>query len=141
MARDTSLPLRQAIVATLRGDADLTALVPVARNYGMRSPPEPLYPFTRYGSPDAQPMKAQCMDGASVGFTIHSFSAADFEDECASINAALATALDNVTLDLAADAGFPAKAHVRWLGSQIVPDAMEASVWHGINRFEAGVAS
>lgn len=139
MARDTSLPLRQAIVSTLRNDVDLIDIVPAERNYGMRSPPEPTYPFTRYGSPDALPLKAQCMDGATVGFTVHSFSQGDFEDECASINAAAAAALDDVTLEL--EAGFHAVAHIRWLGSQIVPDPSEASVWHGINRFEAGIAS
>lgn len=139
MARDTSLPLRQAIVTRLRADADLIAIVPADRNYGMRSPPDSAYPFTRYGSPDAQPFLATCMDGATVGITIHSFSEADFEDECASINAALASSLDGAVLTL--DTAFPAKAHLRWLGSQIVPDATEASVWHGINRFEAAVAS
>jgi hypothetical protein len=141
MARDTSLPLRQAIVTRLRADAGLTAIVPAARVYGMRSDVNPTYPFTRYGSPDALPFKAQCLDGATVSFTIHSFSEAGYEDECASINAAVASALDDVTLDLEPNAGFPAKAHLRWIGSQIVPDAAEASVWHGIDRFEAGIAS
>lgn len=139
MARDTSLPLRQAIVATLRADSDLIAIVPPESNYGMRSPASVTFPFTRYGSPDSQPFRAQCLDGATVAFTVHSFSKADYEDECADINAATARALDGKSLDL--DAGFPAKAHVVWVGSQIVADAADASIWHGINRFEAVVAS
>lgn len=145
MANDTSLSLRQAVVRRLRANADLIAIVPAERNYGMRSPPDPAWPFTRYGSPDSQPLRAQCLDGATISFTIHAFSrtpdstAIFFEDECATINAAASRALDGATLALDAPTG--AKAHVRWIGSQIVPDAAEASAWHGINRFEARVAS
>jgi hypothetical protein len=137
MARDTSLALRQAVVRSLRADADLIAIVPEERNYGMRSPPEPSYPFTRYGSPDAVPFLGQCIDGARISFTVHSFSQQQYEDECANINAAVAGALDQAVFDL----GASAKAHVRWVGSQIVPDAAEADVWHGINRFEGTVVS
>lgn len=139
MARDTSLPLRQAIVRTLRADTGLTAIVPVSQNYGMRSPADPPFPFTRYGSPDAVPLRAQCLDGVTIGFTVHSFSKSDYEDECARINAAVAQSLDGLTIGL--DAGFPAKAHIAWLGSQIIADSDDASVWHGINRFEASIAS
>lgn len=141
MAQDTSLPLRRAVVRTLRADTELIAIVPADQNYGMRSPASPPFPFTRYGSPDAIPLRAQCLDGANVGFTVHSFSAAEFEDECASINAKLVAALDGRTLDLAVDAGFPTKAHLVWTGSQILPDAGDASLWHGVNRFEAAIAS
>ena len=136
MARDTSLALRQAVIATLRGNGQLTAIVPAARNYGMRSPAEPTWPFTRYGAPDALPLRAQCLDGATIGFSVHGFSNEQFEDECANINAAVSAALDDKVLDL----GGP-KAHVIWRGSQIVADAAEADAWHGINRFEAAVVS
>lgn len=136
MANDTTLEVRQQAILTLRADPDLTALVPAASIYGMRSPPDPVYPFTRYGSPDATPFLGQCLDGAVIAFIIHAFSHAEFEDECAAINAGISTALDKAVLTLAGG-----NAHVVWKGSQIVPDAAEASVWHGINRFEATVAS
>lgn len=139
MARDLSLALRQAVIQTLRSDADLTALVPATRNYGMRSPATLAWPFTRYGSPDALPFKGQCLDGATVAFAIHSFSKQEFEDECANINAAVASSLDELTVAL--DAAGGAKAHIAWRGSQIIPDAAEADAWHGVNRFEAAVVA
>lgn len=139
MAHDPTLPLRQAVITTLRNDAGLIALVPEERNYGMRTPPTPDWPFTRYGSPDALPFRGQCLDGATVTFSVHSFSKEEFEDECASINAALASALDGKTVTL--DTDYPAKAHLSWKGSQVIPDAAEASAWHGVNRFEATIAA
>lgn len=143
MGRDTSLPLRQAVIETLRADTALIALGEPAlsddRIYGMRAPSKLTWPFVRYGAVDSLPYKSQCTDGAVIGFTVHSFSKADFEDECAGINAALVTALDGRSIDL--DADFEAMAHIRWVGSQIIPDAAEANAWHGVNRFEATVAS
>jgi hypothetical protein len=139
MARDTSLQLRQAVIETLRADTVLTNLVPEDQNYGMRTPAKLAWPFTRYGAPDAVPFKGQCLDGAVISFSIHSFSKETFEDELADINFAVSSALDGVTLALGGD--FSADAHIRWVGSQIIPDAAEASAWHGINRFEATVAS
>jgi hypothetical protein len=32
------------------------------------------------------------------------------------------------------------KAYVRWIGSQVIPDAAEASAWHGVNSFDATIA-
>lgn len=139
MAKDTSLPLRQAVITTLRTDSDLTALVPSERVYGMSTPATTEWPFSRYGSPDSLPFRGQCIDGATITFSVHSFSKAEFEDECAQINAAVSAALDRKTLELDSPVG--AKAHVTWRGSQIVPDPTEASAWHGINRFEATIAS
>jgi hypothetical protein len=137
MANDPTLALRQAVIVTARADTDLIALVPAERNYGMRSPPDPAYPFTRYGSPDALPFRAQCIDGASIAFMTHTFSQGEFEDECAAINAAYSKALDGQVLAL--DGG--GRATIIWKGSQIIPDAAEADVWHGINRFEATVVA
>jgi hypothetical protein len=137
MANDTSLALRQQVIVTLRADPDLTALVPSARIFGLRSPSTLTWPFTRYGAPDALPFRGQCMDGATISFTIHSFSKQEFEDECAGINAAVSSALDQRAMDLPGARGV--KARIVWKGSQIIPDAAEANVWHGVNRFEATV--
>lgn len=139
MANDPTLPLRRAVITTLRADPDLTALVPAGRNYGMRSPATLTWPFTRYGSPDALPFRAQCLDGATIGFTVHSFSKDETEDECANINAALNSALDGRVLALDGLGG--AKAHIVWQASQIIPDAAESDAYHGVNRFEATVVA
>jgi hypothetical protein len=142
MARDTSLPLRRAVVTALRDDNNFTALGSPAldaRIYGMRTPAPLTWPFTRYGSSDAVPFLGQCLDGARVRFAIHAFSKAKFEDECAEISAGAAAALDGKTIEL--DADYDATAHLRWLGTQIITDAAEASAWHGIVAFEATVSS
>lgn len=142
MGRDTSLQLRQAVITELRADDTLTAIgePPIAaRIYGMRTPSTLTWPFTRYGAPSAVPLRAQCLNGAVISFTVHSFSKGQFEDECADMNSAIVAALDHRSLEL--DADYDAMAHIRWVGSQIIPDAAEASAWHGVNSFEATVAS
>lgn len=136
MAQDSSLLLRQAIVAHLKADAGLLALVAADDVHGERSGANPNFPFTRYGVADVLPEKAQCWDGMRVAFPIHSFSKSPFTDEVHGINAALAAALDGTVLTLD-DGG---KAHVRWTGSTILPDPTESDVFHGIARFEATVA-
>jgi hypothetical protein len=139
MANDTSLQLRQAVVSVMRASDELTAIVPADRNYGMRAPATLTWPFTRYGSPDALPFRGQCLDGARIGFTVHAFSKAQYEDECANINSVVSASLDGKVLELDGPGG--AKAHIVWQGSQIIPDAAEAAAWHGVNRFEATVVS
>lgn len=134
MARDQSLLLRQAVITHLRGDNDLTDLVPEERVYGMRTPGTIEWPFTRYGTPDTTPQRATCWDGSSVNVVLHAFSKQDYEDEVADILAALVAALGDAVLTLDDST---TKAHFRWVGSTIVPDVAEASAWHGIARFEA----
>lgn len=138
MARDLSLQLREAIITRLRADAQLIALVPPARIYGMRQPATTLWPFTRYGSTDTKPALAQCWDGQVVNLTLHAFSKAQYEDEVAQISSAIAEALGGAVLTL--EDAEASKAHLRWRQSQIVPDAAEASAWHGIVRLEATLA-
>lgn len=99
----------------------------------MRSPAKVSWPFTRYGSPSSIPFLAQCIDGSTIKFTIHAFSKTQFEDEVAAINAALSAALDSAVLDI----GNGRKARIRWIASQILPDAAEADAYHGVNSFEA----
>lgn len=136
MARDSSLQLRRAIVAHLKADPGLLAIVPQAQQHGERSPAKPTFPFTRYGVAETLPARAQCWDGVRVTFPIHAFSKTRFTDEVHGINAAIAAALDGAVLAL----GDGGRAHVRWLNSRILPDPREADVFHGIVSFEATVA-
>jgi hypothetical protein len=104
-----SLRLRQAIVAALRGDDDLTALgaPPLAdRIYGKRQPA-----------------------------TLHTFSKAQFDDEVEGLNAGVQTALEDAVLELSA----ARKAYMRWISSQVIADAAEANAWHGLNSFDATI--
>jgi hypothetical protein len=51
---------------------------------------------------------------------------------CAGINA-LQADLEDAVIDLPR---MGVKARFVWKGSQIMPDAAEASAWHGVNRFD-----
>lgn len=130
-----SLWLRQATVTALRANADLIALGDPAiadRVYGRRQPAELTWPFCRVSVADEGPLRK----GTDVRLTIHSFSKAQFDDECELINGAIQAALEDAVLQLS-----PAvKAFVTWDGSQVIPDAAEADAWHGVNRFTATIA-
>lgn len=131
MAKDLSLPLRQAAVTRLKASAGLLELVPDEQVYGMRQPAQTDWPFTRYGAPDAGPLGA----GSLTDFTVHAFSKDAFEDECARICSAIVDELDGAVLAL--NGGF--KAHVTWKRTQVIPDAAEANAWHGIVQLTARV--
>jgi hypothetical protein len=130
MAKDPTLPLREAVIQRLRADPDLIALVPEARVYGERSPSELNWPFVRYG---------QSLIGQTGGtLPIHIFSKQTFTDETAEIADAIVGALDDAALDL----GGGRKAVLKWPedgGTQIIADAAEADAWHGIVRFEVAI--
>jgi hypothetical protein len=136
MANDPSLALRQQIVARLKASPAVTDLVVPSRIHGERSPANPIFPFIRYGQADVRPRRASCWDGAEVDLPLHAFSQSPSTDQVANINAQVAAALDGAVLDLGGDL----KAHLAWTGSQIIPDAEEATVWHGIQRFTATIA-
>lgn len=127
MALDPSLPLRQAIVTLLKATPELIALLPADQVHGEQPPANPAFPFTRYGVTEST--------SREVRFPIHSFSRADFTDEVAAINAAVADALDGRRIDLTEGM----HTYLRWVGSTILPDAAEASAYHGIVRFVATV--
>lgn len=139
MAKDTTLPLRQAIVTRLKADEALTLLIDGDSIYGMRTPASLTWPFIRYGTPNTLPTRATCWDGAVIRVPIHAFSKAEYEDEAAGIIAAVAKSLDGAVMAL--DAGFGATAHLKWRGTQVLPDAAEAGAWHAFADFEATVAS
>lgn len=131
MAKDLTLPLREAAVTRLKATGGLTALVPEARVYGMRTLGTLTWPFTRYGSPDA----GAAGQGSEIDFTVHAFSKQAFEDECANICANIVEGLDGAVLTLTGGE----KAHVSWRRTQIIPDAAEANAWHGIVQLRARV--
>lgn len=129
-----SLSLRQATVQSLRADADLIGLGDPAvagRIYGKRQPPELTWPFVRCSVADEGPLRL----GTEVRLTIHTFSKAEFDDECEQLNIAVQTWGENRALDLTGGR----KAYISWVGSQVIPDAAEASAWHGVNSFTATI--
>lgn len=129
-----SLWLRQAIVVRLRADADLIAIgdPPVGdRIYGRRQPPELIWPFVRVSLADEGPLRK----GTTIRVTVHTFSKAQFDDEIETMNGAVQQNLEDAVLDLSSSV----KAFVSWVSSQVIPDAAEASAWHGLNSFTATI--
>ena len=129
-----SRKLRQAIVTTLRADADLTALgnPPLSdRIYGRRVPAGASWPFIRVNLALEGPLRK----GTTVRVTVHAFSKATFDDECEALNAAIQTALEDAALQL----GASTIARLAWFSSQVMPDIAEADAWHGVNSFDAAI--
>lgn len=144
MARDLSLATRRAIVATLKGAAAVTAIVPVARIYAEQPDAEPQWPFIRYGFPAVLPLRASCMDGSLIAVAVHGFAHGPDTDAIAPLGAAIAAALDGPDgkgLSLALSVDPAATALVQWAGSQILRDTAEANAYHVVVNLEVTVVS
>lgn len=147
MAKDSTLTVRRAVLAALKGDAAVTALVPAANIYPQSPPGTPDWPFIRYGGPTAIPITGSCLDGCEIVVAVHGFAKPRYsaggamtetaEDHAARIGAAIAAALDKRRLTL--DAGY--KARTRWTGSQLLQDGAEADAYHTVQNFIIRVMS
>lgn len=138
---DALLPARRAILATMKVDADLIALVPAARIYPQASPvPTPTWPFIIYGSPSGLPIRATCVNGTEVTVAIHSFAKVRMqgtvvvetaEDHASRIGAAVVAALDGKRPPL------PGGGYLSILstGSQLLIDGGEADAFHHVANF------
>jgi len=140
MSRDSTLPVRKAILRALKVDAAVKALVPASRIYPPQTPATPTWPFIRFGIATALPLRASGMDGSTIIVAVHAFAKGPGEDSAALIAAAIGKALDGATLNLP-DASYPATAHVTTTGSQLLRDTEEAGAWHGVVNIEVAVAS
>lgn len=140
MARDSTLPVRRAILTLLKSDAALTALVPAARIYPQSPPAGPAWPFIRYGTPSVLPLRASCLDGCEIEVAVHGFTKAteteSAEDRGAKIGAAIARAIDGRTVEIAGG-----RVALRWTGSQLLQDGDEAGAYHAVVNIRARVMS
>lgn len=114
------LETRRKVVAALKADAALTALVPGAQIYGPKTDSR-LSPFI------------SCREFESDGTTrvignVHAFSRATFDDEAHQILEAASEAINHKVLVLAGGR----KAHVLVTGSRMLADPEESTAWHGI---------
>ncbi len=95
MPTDLSLPLRQAIVAHLRGDASVTALVPANRIFGEWATGEPAWPFIRMGYPDADAFEATGWSGSEHDFQVHVFAEGPGTDAILTIARRIQASMEN----------------------------------------------
>lgn len=147
MTRDFLLPVRKAILAALKSNSDLTALVPQERIYPPKTPATPQWPFIRYGAASDLPWKSSGEDGQRLLTAVHCFARAtdaepDGEDLAGRIKAAVAVQLDGPEgkgLVLALEDGFSAVVQVQ--GGRVIRDGDEADDWHGIVDLEVVVSA
>ena len=138
---DDLLATRRAVLALLKADQALAALVPADRIYPQASTvAKPEWPFIVYGSPSGLPIRAACVNGTEVTVALHSFAkprkqgrvvAETAEDHAARIGAAVANALDGRRPALSSG-GYLA---IRFTGSQLLIDGGEADAFHHVANF------
>lgn len=96
---DPSLELQKAIVARLRADAAVTALV-AGRVYD--APPiSPVFPYITLGEADVLVQRADCYDGSECSMSVHGWSRATGFPEVKRIAAAVRASLHEAPLELA----------------------------------------
>lgn len=129
---DHMLAVRQAVVARLRADATLTALVPAARICGEEVPANLVWPFIRYGLPAETRYEQSCGEGSDQSVDLHVFARGPGMDKCTAICAAVRDVL-------AADAlaveplGLMA---LDYMGGRVLMDGGEAGAYHGVLQYE-----
>ena len=152
MAHDSSLAVRRAILARLKAEAPLTALVPAAFIYPGSVPADHGWPFIRWGSPTGVPIRASCFDGMDITVALTAFAKPRYqnndprlamletaEDRAHKIGAAMAKALDRTRLIL--DTDYDASAVVTWRNTQTFADRAEKDAWQTVQNFRVRVIS
>lgn len=139
MAIDSTIPVRNAMLAVMKANVPLVALVPKASIYSQWTVAVPAYPFIRSGPPSGVARRGSCLDGLDIVVAMHAFSVGrytgkklveDAESHAARIGAAIAKALDGKVVTIAGG-----KARIRWTGPQLLQDPEEASAFHSIQNF------
>lgn len=141
MAISRSKDIRRAMLAHMKGNAPLVAIVPASQIHPQTTPASPTWPFIRMGAPSAvRPRRGVCIDGAEAIVDVHGFSngrrqgsslAETAEDHAGRIGDAIAKALDGARLAL--DGGGEVK--VTWTGDQLLQDPEEAGAFHTVQSF------
>lgn len=142
MANDLARPIRRASLEALKGDADLTAIIPATSLYPQTTPANVGWPFGKVGVISTLPLRAGCVDGCTGIFAVHVFAkdrlngggavVETAEDHASRAGAAVAAALDRRLLDL--EDGHRVK--LKWDGpSQVLQDGDEAGAYHAVVPF------
>lgn len=130
---DPSLAVRGKIIAALRGDSTLTAIIPATRIYKADPPSNVVWPYVLLGELITAPQRLDGGNGAIVSGAVHCFVKAvdDPQADAMTINAHVARILDSMD-EVAADE-LDLGIHVT--GSQVIRDGAEASARHGFVQY------
>lgn len=136
---DPSLSVRGKIVAALKADAQLTAIVPAARVYPGKVPAGPVWPFIRVPLAIATTAELDGGSGSEMSGVVHCFTkigagVLDPEAQAATINRHITRVLSQIdTTEL--DDGESVGVHVTQ--RQVLEDTAEADAYHGIVSYLA----
>lgn len=148
MANDFQRLVRRDVLAKLKGNSALIAIVPAASIYGQAPAAEPVWPFIKLGPIQELPRRASCLNGADVNFGIHAFSRGRWtapvpprqlleiaEDHASRIGTAIKATLDRGASDL------PGVGRVRYLlaDRNLMVDAGEPDAFHWYATVQARV--
>lgn len=109
MANGLQRIVRRAVLARLKADAALTALVPAGSIYPQAVPAEPVRPFIKLGPTGTLRLRAACVNGGLVTVDVHAFARAresggqvveTAEDHASRIGEQIERALDGVNITL-----------------------------------------
>lgn len=136
MANDLTIAARRAVIAWMRADAALTALVGATSIYGEQPTAKPDWPFVRYGAAIVLPDRASGLDGCSLAISISAFAHGPGADAAAAIGAQIAKIEE---AEINTEAGD--RLNIFWTGSQLLRDTAEADAWHSLQTFEIALAT
>ncbi|MFN3474084.1 MAG: DUF3168 domain-containing protein [Blastomonas sp.] len=143
MAKGLQRLLRRAVLAKLKGDAPLTALVPATSIYGQAVPSSRPWPFIKLGPPLTLRLRQSCVDGGVITLDVHAFAYArksgaqtveTAEDHASRIGEAIETALQDNRIDL----GGGITARIRLSDMQLLQDD-EPEAFHYLAQINARV--
>ena len=138
--------VRRAVLAKLKADAGLTALVPAASMFGQSIPADvgdPTWPFIKLGASATQRLRASCVNGGTVALDIHAFArdrevagatVETAEDHASRIGAAIETALADTNLTLEGGGN----AHIELSDIRLLQDS-EPDAFHWFAQINARV--
>lgn len=135
--------VRRAVLARMKADTDLTALVPAASIHASTVPANPAWPFIRWDAPQSIPRGVACTQGADVSFMLHCFAkpresggavVETAEDYASRITSAMKKALHRTRFSIEGGT-----VHLVVRSTRSMMDGDEADAWHGLVNVVARV--
>lgn len=136
---DPSLSVRGKIIASLKADAELTAIVPAARIYPSKTPSTVVWPFIRVPMLTGTVAELDGGSGSDQSGVIHNFTklgtgVPDPEAQAATINrhiVRIVSQIDDV------DLGDEESLGIHVTQTQVIMDSAEADAFHGLISIRA----
>lgn len=134
MTLDPSLSIRGKIIAALKADAGLTAIVPADRIFPTKGPASPAFPFIRVPMLIGTPAELDGGSGSDQSGVIHNFtklgaSVPDPEAQAAVINRHIVRILSQID---EVDLGDGESLGIHVTQTQVIMDSAEADAFHGL---------